>query len=919
MRRFCILLLLMLIGVTLSAQEQRDLKSFQADYTRLYKNYVQHPNDVKNLLDLCTFYSQPENPMFSLALAMKYVSNAEEEFVKMIEDKSRYKEAKKVVGYKISLASIRQQKQQIIEQTRQYITENEVGAVELTNIAASFKSVPEIAHMAEGRRIASLLEDMRQEGSLQAYKTFIEKYPKTNESEAAQREMIKLATKIINEASTEAEIDSLMKDYSQYEAIERAAKKRKASLAYLAVKKINNAEAYRNFISKYPYADENNEALDALETFRESEYAHLKTARQLADFALKNDDSPLAEQALVKLRAMVRNQHDQVAARIYFDNFPLDVDFGNLYKLYYSWVSEEGCASPIEKFQKENPNFPYMMATHEELRQARVRDSVNLLLPYDEDDFSNFANKLRSLNGKRIAFVALQRCMQPFVKEKKWEEAVERMEYFKFTFEDVAIEEYKELMAMVKAPVNKKRALVNEVVPAYKMTNSALHPNGKHLYYNQRKADGHTIISVAQIVTDKDKDYKWKGIGPCKFDNLDNRDIYFYSLFDNGKKMMLGKNGDIMIAELTNNIWHVSEVLPAPVNTEYREYDATMLPDGSGILFASDRPNGHNYQPSGTYFHGDTALASDLYFAPRTLDGWGQPVNLGININTAYCEHAPVISRDLKTLYFISDGYAGFGFGDVMMATRSDVNDWTSWSKPENYGKETNSSFDEGTLTMTADEKQLFICSNRSGRYGCYSVATSHKASTSQVDFTISTSSQSLDIDVIDWGSKSVCVKTSIEVDNPLKIQLHKEKNFAVMAQPSSDFFTPTICFDIKSGSNIELTSIAATDSLADSIPLAAITFEEGTSIPTPYAIRELNSLVQFLAAHPERGKIYLYVNVMGGDDKLCYDLSYQRGLYIKTYLEQHGIEQGRVLCVNYGNVNYKAAAKPKAEIECRF
>ena len=54
--------------------------------------------------------------------------------------------------------------------------------------------------------------------------------------------------------------------------------------------------------------------------------------------------------------------------------------------------------------------------------------------------------------------------------------------------------------------------------------------------------------------------------------------------------------------------------------------------NGTGMLLASDRPNGQNLQPSGALFHGDTALATDLYFIPYTQNGWGAAVNLGVTV-----------------------------------------------------------------------------------------------------------------------------------------------------------------------------------------------------------------------------------------------------------------------------------------------
>ena len=67
----------------------------------------------------------------------------------------------------------------------------------------------------------------------------------------------------------------------------------------------------------------------------------------------------------------------------------------------------------------------------------------------------------------------------------------------------------------------------------------------------------------------------------------------------------------------------------------------------------------------------------DLWVTTRPTkdDPWGEPVNLGPTVNSAYTEMTPSISADGSTLYFESDRPGGFGGHDLWQAPISPVVD----------------------------------------------------------------------------------------------------------------------------------------------------------------------------------------------------------------------------------------------------
>jgi outer membrane protein OmpA-like peptidoglycan-associated protein len=90
----------------------------------------------------------------------------------------------------------------------------------------------------------------------------------------------------------------------------------------------------------------------------------------------------------------------------------------------------------------------------------------------------------------------------------------------------------------------------------------------------------------------------------------------------------------------------------------------------------------------------------DIYVTFILPDGsWSEPLNLGNTINTSSDENSPFLAADNKTLYFSSKGYSGYGGYDVYVSRRLDES-WRNWSEPENLGSQINTEEDEIFFTI---------------------------------------------------------------------------------------------------------------------------------------------------------------------------------------------------------------------------
>lgn len=379
-------------------------------------------------------------------------------------------------------------------------------------------------------------------------------------------------------------------------------------------------------------------------------------------------------------------------------------------------------------------------------------------------------------------------------------------------------------------------------------------------------------------------------------------------------------DGDIWIEEREGDGWRVSDIPPYPVNTDYIETDAYMLPDGSGMLLASDRPGGFNLQASGDNFHGDTALATDLWFIPYTGRRWGTPVNLGLKVNTPYCERYPVLSRNLKTLYFVSDGHTGLGYGDIYVVERSDLSDWTSWGEPRNLGRGVNSSFREADLCLSDDERQLYFASNASGQWATYSVATRHDTSGvgSLYSLNVSDMGNSLvRLYVADVDNQTVTRVVDCDGDDAVGINLRRGSRYALLADAGTNFVTATVV-DPDHIEDYRLPAYTYADLVAMDrpLPLPLVQFSASGTELLPVAQLQLEQLARFLAAHPT-AIAEILVDVPGIDASHCYTLSLQRAEALRDFLSQRGIAASRLLLSPYGNAN--AGLSGRAAVSIRF
>jgi Tol biopolymer transport system component len=146
--------------------------------------------------------------------------------------------------------------------------------------------------------------------------------------------------------------------------------------------------------------------------------------------------------------------------------------------------------------------------------------------------------------------------------------------------------------------------------------------------------------------------------------------------------------------------------LGSPVNTSFRDSIPNISADGLSLFFASNRPGGFGDQ-------------YDLWITTRETinDPWSEPVNLGSTVNSSYYEEEPCISADGLALFFSSERPPGeYLSGDIWVATRPTTND--EWGEPVNLGQNVNTSYVDTAPDISADGSILYFHSDRAGGSG---------------------------------------------------------------------------------------------------------------------------------------------------------------------------------------------------------
>lgn len=222
-------------------------------------------------------------------------------------------------------------------------------------------------------------------------------------------------------------------------------------------------------------------------------------------------------------------------------------------------------------------------------------------------------------------------------------------------------------------------------------------------------------------------------------------------------------------ATLVDGVWGNVEELPFNSDAHSVAHPA-LSPDEKTLYFASDMEG--------------SLGESDIFMVAINEDGsFGEPVNLGSNINTEARETFPFITNE-DIMYFSSDGHPGLGGLDVF-ATK--INDKKFDGTVANVGKPVNSAMDDFTFIINEESRKGYFASNRGEGKGADDIYSFVETSPLILDC-----EQEITGTVRDKISNEVLVGATVKVIN--------EANEEVMTTITDDEGKYTIVLDCNEG-----------------------------------------------------------------------------------------------------------------------
>ena len=903
----CTLPLMLFVVSTTRAQGDRGGDYYRSQYVKLYRAYLKDTNDVSLHVKLSEFYADTKNPMCNIPLAKRYISRAERKYRSMLGGNDNDKELRRLIGRGITLQSLADAGKKISQSAILKLNSEELSVVQIDQYVECFSDDRQVLRLAGLQRVKTAYRSALRQNTIDAYSSFVKQYPGTDEAKSAEKHIAILVDSIYSTTTDATQTEAYLLKYIENDGVRMAITKRQSESAYKVASSANTIESYRDFLDKYPSSPYSIAVVGRIDSLQYESFKRLRSAKDYVRFALANDGSELADKSIDELFRKVMQENDVQAALLFMQHFSLDPRYVDVYRRFFEWHAQEGSHQLIELFSQTHSDYPFKSSVTDELHEAADIEVVDLKNRYDESMLWNYSELVKTFHSKRIAYVALQRMLQKSIAERDWPSAIERCESFAGRFQGYNKEATDKMYSLLTAQYDGAREPRSVVVDGNEIVGLAVSPTGDAIYYNRLSPSGTKEIWSARMT-----DGEWKPSGRVIVDGIGNESVEVFSLFDGGKKMLVGVDGDIMVAVCENSSWRVSQNPPYPVNTDYIETDAFMLPDGSGMLLASDRPEGFNVQKSGMNYHGDDALATDIYFVPYTEKGWGEAVNLGFRVNTCYCERYPVLSQDLKTLFFVSDRGGGLGYGDIYVSRRSDSGDWQSWTEPTNLGKEINSAFGERGLSLHPVANTLLFCSQRDGAVGRVFEAETDGLGSENFSKVCFAETDMVDCRVFDAVSGT---EMRIDFDGEKRcLTTRNGRRYAVAVlrknhwQPMCEMVGGKDTFFVAESTSVR-------DLPGKSFVMNYLVFDTSGDGFSTLGRAEIENLSLFLDKN-EGIAVDLIVAFPGTNTGVCHAKSVEIGEKVRNLMESYGLNAGRVTVVGRGNLdNRQATALPTVTV----
>ncbi len=359
----------------------------------------------------------------------------------------------------------------------------------------------------------------------------------------------------------------------------------------------------------------------------------------------------------------------------------------------------------------------------------------------------------------------------------------------------------------------------------------------------------------------------------------------------------------IFMADFDGNQW--KNIREVSFNDEdFSTAHPTIDKTGKKLYFASNREGGFG--------------ESDLYEVELLGKGlFGEPKNLGPNINTEGRESFPFISST-NVLYFSSNGHPGLGMMDVFSCDLT-----TSALQVFNIGKPVNSTKDDITFIVNETDNNGYFASNRDFGKGAYDIYRFKRKEPLRTDC------ESVVIGSVVGADQKNLIKNALVTLKDLNgnvLGSAKSDDNGSFSMPTSCFigeqqvvveregyatFTTTINVSIKTPETEvqivldEVTPLLYKD-LVTTMELPQIVFGAKNTILDEASYPVIDKVIKILKDNP-----FTSINIRSHTDlrknyTFNLNLSAKRAKVIKAYMVEKGISPDRLLTEGMGEIELK-------------
>jgi hypothetical protein len=178
----------------------------------------------------------------------------------------------------------------------------------------------------------------------------------------------------------------------------------------------------------------------------------------------------------------------------------------------------------------------------------------------------------------------------------------------------------------------------------------------------------------------------------------DGKTVFFTHWHDQG--------GTIMVSELRDGRWSTPKT--ASFSGQWRDIEAAMAPDGSYLVFSSNRPAIEGGKAIDGFYQGKTQPGNggNLWRVNREGNGWSKPLRLPDEVNTNTAIYSPSVAQSGNLYFNQSDPI-----------TKKERLSWSQWIDGH-YTAPQPVSFDDGvtrnfTAAVAPDESFILFSGHR--------------------------------------------------------------------------------------------------------------------------------------------------------------------------------------------------------------